>query len=193
MNPITRRISPDAIEQIRADHTHVMAAFHQYRIDDRSRVRRALVDQICLALEVHATLEEEIFYPAMRDAAEDRDLVDDRLVPEQEEMRELIARLRSTDADDPSFDPTFMELMRLVIHHVAEEETVLLPDAERVLGREALQDVGARMTQRRVALMAPRAGEVMGSAVRAAPATTAMLVAGTLIGATYVARRAFAR
>ncbi|HYF58127.1 MAG TPA: hemerythrin domain-containing protein, partial [Burkholderiaceae bacterium] len=67
------------------------------------------------------------------------------------------------------------------------------PDAERALGRERLEEIGAQMTKRRVALMAPRAGEVVGTAVRAAPATTAMLVAGTLIGATYVARRAFAR
>ena len=191
MNAITRKVSPDAISQIRMDHTHTMATFHQYRLDEKPRVRRALVDHICLALEVHAQLEEEIFYPAMREALEDRNLVDEKLLPEQDEMRELIATLRSTDAEDPEFDATFMQLMRVVIHHVADEETVLLPDAERVLGREMLQDLGAEMTKRRMALMAPRAGEVASSVARAAPAATAMIVAGTLIAGTYVARRAF--
>lgn len=192
MNAITRRVSPDATTQIRADHTHVLAIFHRYRLDGRGRDRRALVDMACLALEVHARLEEEIFYPAMRAAAGEDSALVDKSVPEHDRMRELIARLRSASPDDDGFDADFMALMREVMHHVADEETVLLPDAERLLGAERLDQLGAEMTKRRMALMAPRTGEVVGSAVRAAPASTTMMLAGGLLGAALLARKAFA-
>lgn len=190
MNAITRRVAPDATSQIRADHTHVMAIFHRYRLDGRGRDRRALVDAACLALEVHARLEEEIFYPAMRatDAGEAADV--DHSIVDHDRMRALIARLRASSADDPSLDEDFMALMREVMHHVADEETRMLPLAERTLGAKRLDELGARMTSRRMALMAPRSGEMVGNAVRAAPGSAAVVVAGTLLGAAWLARRA---
>jgi hypothetical protein len=191
MNAITRRVAPDATSQIRADHTHVLAIFHRYRLDGRGRDRRALVDAACLALEVHACLEEELFYPAMHALDGDADEVEAR-VPEHDRMRELIARLRATSPDDPGFDDDFMALMREVIHHVAEEETVMLPDAERRLGAERLDEIGGQMARRRLALMAPRAPEMAANMARAAPASTAVVAAGALLGAALLARRAFA-
>jgi hypothetical protein len=190
MNAITRRVAPDATSQIRADHTHVMAIFHRYRLDGRGRDRRALVDAACLALEVHARLEEEIFYPAMHsaDAGEAGDV--DEKIADHDRMRALIARLRASSADDPSFDEDFMTLMREVMHHVADEETRMLPLAERTLGAQRLDELGAQMTSRRMALMAPRSGEMVGNAVRAAPGSAAVVVAGTLLGAAWLARRA---
>lgn len=190
MNPLARRVASDATAQIRADHAHVMALFHRYRLDGRGQDRRALADAACLALEVHARLEEELFYPAMSEADErDADWVEEAR-PEHERIRELIAKLRAGSPDDPAFDEDFLALMREVMHHVAEEETVLLPDAERRLGPQRLDEIGARMTSRRIALMAPRSGEMLGNAVRAAPASTLAMVAGGVIGAAWLARRA---
>jgi hypothetical protein len=60
------KLVPTATNMIRMDHTHVMSTFHQYEIDASPRSRQALVNVICLALEIHAQLEEEIFYPALR-------------------------------------------------------------------------------------------------------------------------------
>src|SRR5919109_94031 len=131
MNRTMTRMSPWATTMIRMDHTHALATFHRYRLDASPDKKRAVAETLCLALEIHAKLEEEIFYPAMRRF--DPDLVD-KSVPEHNEMRRLIARLRELNADDPAFDTTVMELMRDVIRHVADEETTLLPDAERVLG-----------------------------------------------------------
>ncbi len=167
-----------------------MAIFHRYRLDGRGRDRRALVDAACLALEVHARLEEEIFYPAMRatDAGEAADV--DHSIVDHDRMRALIARLRASSADDPSLDEDFMALMREVMHHVADEETRMLPLAERTLGAKRLDELGARMTSRRMALMAPHGGEMVGNAVRAAPGSAAVVVAGTLLGAAWLARRA---
>jgi hemerythrin superfamily protein len=192
MNMLARRVAPDATSQIRADHTKVMAIFHRYRLDGRGRDRRALVDAACLSIEIHAQLEEEIFYPAMHAASDrDREMAEEN-VPDHDRMRELIARLRSTHEDDPDFDDDFMALMRIVIHHVAEEETMMLPDAERLLGPDRLDELGARMMRRRMQLMTPHASELVGNTVKAAPGATAMMVAGGLVGAALLARRAMA-
>ncbi len=192
MNTITRHVAPDATAQIRADHTKVLAIFHRYRLDGRGRDRRALADAACLALEIHARLEEELFYPAMHAADGGDAALVERSVPEHDRMRGLIARLRAGSPDDPAFDEDFLALMRTVIHHVAEEETVLLPDAERRLGPQRLDEIGRAMARRRLALMAPRGAELVGNAVRVAPASTAMMLAGTLLGAVWFARRALA-
>ena len=66
MNPLFRKLSPKATHVIRMDHSHVLTAFHQYDEDASPQQRKALANTICLALEVHAQLEEEIFYPALR-------------------------------------------------------------------------------------------------------------------------------
>ena len=131
MTSFTNRLFPTITNMIRLDHAHVTATFHQYEAGTDPVVKRGLVDHVCLALEIHAQLEEEIFYPALR--AVEHDAVLDKSVPEHDAMRELIGRLRSMEATDAGYDSTFMELMRDVLHHVADEETSLLPQAERLL------------------------------------------------------------
>jgi hypothetical protein len=84
------RLSPSITTMIRMDHTHVLAAFHQYQQDTPARVKKGLADNICLALEVHAQLEEEIFYPALREVSPDAVL--DKAKPEHDQMREHIQR-----------------------------------------------------------------------------------------------------
>ncbi|MDB6002694.1 MAG: hemerythrin protein, partial [Rhizobacter sp.] len=163
-------------------HTHVVAAFHQYEIDTPPKRKQALANTICLALEVHAQLEEEIFYPAMQALKGDSGVVE-KSIPEHNEMRRLIEKLRSMESTDPMFDKTVAELMRDVLHHVADEETVLLPDAERMLG-DQLRELGAKMTRRRLQLMTPKAGQVAVNLTRALPASTLLLTVGAIgIGA----------
>lgn len=190
--PLTNKLSPTITNMIRMDHTHVMATFHQYEIDTNPQTKQALVNTACLALEIHAQLEEEIFYPAMRDAATDKQVLD-KSVPEHSEMRRLIAKLRSMAPTDPAYDQTFMELMRDVLHHVADEETVLLPDAERTMGADKLSELGAEMTKRRLQLAAPRAGEIAMNTMRGFPTSTMLVAAGAVLAGTYMARRAFVR
>jgi len=180
MNRASNFFMPRATNMVRLDHTHVMATFHQYRTSDRPSVKRGLADTICIALEVHAQLEEEIFYPAVR-AVTDNDAIR-KSVPEHDEMRRLIALIRSKSPDRPDFDETVMELMRDVLHHVADEETILLPEAERLLGNE-LESLGARMTQRRIELVAPRTFEIAGSMVRSIAPSTVMLGLIAAVGA----------
>jgi hemerythrin superfamily protein len=189
MNSMMSRISPSAANMIRMDHTHVLASFHQYSPDSRPQTRKALANSICLALEIHAQLEEELFYPALRGVVTE-DNVLDKSVPEHNEMRRLIERLRGMEPSDLEFDATLMELMRDVMHHVADEETVLLPQAERLLGDERLSEIGAQMTKRRLQLMAPHAGELAMNTMRALPTSTVLMAAGVVVAGTYLARRA---
>lgn len=191
MNPILSKLSPNATKQIRMDHTSVLATFHKYHADSPPNIKQGLVDQACLALEIHAQLEEEIFYPALRAIATDNEVLD-KSVPEHDEMRRLIAQLRSMEPTDPDYDRTFMELMRDVVHHVADEETVLLPAAEKLLA-DQLDDLGARMTERRLEIGGPRVGEFASNVVRGMPASTMLMTAGGLIASGYLLKRAFER
>ena len=177
-------------KMIRMDHTHVMATFHKYEVDTRPRVKKGLIDTICLAVEVHAQLEEEIFYPALREVSDNEVLR--KSEPEHYEMKQLIARLRKMDASDAMLDSTFYALMQQIVHHVADEETVLLPTAERVLANE-LSDLGTRWTRRRMQLMAPKTGQLASGMARSMGGGTMLVAAGALPGQKTVASRLMAR
>lgn len=186
-----KKLSPSITDMIRFDHSHVMVTFHQYTTTSRTSVKKALADTICDALEIHATLEEEIFYPVMRrlDAGEP---VLQKSEPEHDEMRRMIAELRATKASDSRHDTILHELMRDVIHHVADEETVILPSAERLLGKERLEELGADMTRRRLQLLKPKAGQIAkNTAVGFSGSTTAIVVglASALMAARFVSKR----
>jgi hypothetical protein len=174
-----------AADMIRADHSRVMATFHRYALDASPRTRQGLAETICLSLEVHAQLEEEIFYPALR-AAGSAEV--EKAFPEHAEVRALIAALRAMDPVSEQYDATFMELMRAVIHHVADEETVLLPHAEALLAGR-LGELGARMARRRLQLAAPRAGEMARNMARALPPRALVVGIGAVLAGALALRR----
>jgi hypothetical protein len=137
-------------------------------------------------LEVHAQLEEEIFYPALRTVMSGDEVLD-KSEPEHDEMRRLIAELRTPNngenlVGDAAQDEKFFELMRLVIHHVADEETRLLPAAERLLP-DQLGRLGLEMTKRRFELLKPHAAELAETTVRSFPAGAAAGAALLTVGA----------
>jgi hemerythrin superfamily protein len=183
---LTETLSPYITNMIRLDHTHVLATFHQYKTTSRPQIKRGLVNTVCLALEVHAQLEEEIFYPAVRAVTENETIR--KSVPEHDEMRRLIAQLRSMEPTDPRYDETFMELMRDVMHHVADEETVLLPEAERLL-HDRLGELGLKMTKRRMELVLPRAGDIAVNMARAVPLSSVATFASVLLAGLWMGRR----
>jgi hemerythrin superfamily protein len=182
MHALMNKLAPTATDMIRADHTRVLASFHRYSGHSSPATKQALVGTVCLALEVHAQVEEEIFYPAMREV---NSTLVEKSVPEHEEMRRRIAMLRGMDPSGEQYDMTFMELMRNVMHHVADEETSLLPSAERLLG-ERLGELGARMAKRRMQLTMPHAGEMAVNTARALSPTTMLMAAGALVAGVLV-------
>jgi hemerythrin superfamily protein len=191
MNTVMKKLAPKATGMIRTDHSHVVATFHQIHVDTPTRTKLALVNTICLALDIHARLEEEIFYPAMREVAERDSHLVDKSLPEHAEMRRLIGELRAIDPGDPAYDRCLLELMRDVLHHVADEETTLLPDAERLLGDERLSELGARMMKRRLELAAPKSGEIAANMAKSMPASKMLVVTGVVLAGGYIASRAF--
>jgi len=171
-------MTPDITRMIRLDHAHVLAAFRRYRARLPQARKRALVENVCLGLEIHAQLEEEIFYPAMRQIASAAEILD-KSVPEHEEMRTLIRSLRGMEPLDIAYDETFKKLIRSVLHHVADEETVLLPLAEELMPDE-LGHLGRLMTQRRIELLRPHAAQAAATTIRTFPIGAAAAAAGVL-------------
>src|SRR5690349_17286013 len=120
MNTVAERVSPSITTMIRMDHTHVLAVFHRYRADLPPTKKRALVTNACLLLEVHAQLEEEIFYPALREVLTGDEVLD-KSEPDHAEMKTLIGELRGMagqngPAGSAGYDEKFYQLMRIVIH-----------------------------------------------------------------------------
>lgn len=120
----TKKSNPnDAISLLISDHEEVKALFEQFEgLSDKSKVsKKKLADQICEALTVHALIEEEIFYPAAREAIGDEDLMDEAIV-EHSSAKELIAQILNMEAGDDLFDAKVKVLSEQIEHHVGEEE-----------------------------------------------------------------------
>lgn len=143
----------DAIELLMADHKKVkklFADFDKLKEDGSDADKSALVEQICNELKIHTLLEEEIFYPAVRKAIKDSDLMDEALV-EHAGAKDLIAQLEGASADDDLYDAKVTVLGEQINHHVKEEERQMFPEAKKAkVDTEAL---GATMLKRKQALM----------------------------------------
>ncbi|MDB5892359.1 MAG: hemerythrin hhE cation binding protein [Polaromonas sp.] len=114
----------DAVDLLDADHKAVKKMFIDYNAlcDDEAAVqaKRELAEKICQALTVHAQIEEEIFYPKVREAVGDDALVDEA-EEEHAEAKAMIALIQEMDAGDDAYDATVKQLGEAIDHHVLEE------------------------------------------------------------------------
>ncbi|WP_377154282.1 hemerythrin domain-containing protein [Roseateles sp. UC29_93] len=137
----------DAIKLLTDDHKEVQALFKAYQklVDDDGEddLREQLAQDICAKLTIHATIEEEIFYPAARDSLEDDegdDLLDEAEV-EHASAKELIAQIAEGSAADELYDAKVKVLGEYIAHHVKEEEKELFPKVQQSdLDLDALGD-----------------------------------------------------
>ena len=152
----SRSKHPDAIDLLKQDHDEVQKAFKKFEKMDRSDTAACaeLVKTVCEDLKVHTALEEEIFYPAARDAIEDEDLMNEAAV-EHETAKMLIEQLENMEADDPNFYATFTVLGEYVRHHIKEEEGEMFPAAKK--SDLDLQALGEQMRARKDELMGEKA------------------------------------
>lgn len=127
----TRR-AKDAIALLTADHKKVQKMFKEFeKLGDEDQDRKAeLVTTVCGELKVHATIEEEIFYPALREALEEQDLLDEAEV-EHASAKELISQLESMKPGDDLYDAKFTVLGEYINHHVKEEQGEMFPKAKQ--------------------------------------------------------------
>ncbi len=125
-----RSSARDAVAVLKADHKEVKALFEQYKklveSEEVGEERQAVAQQICLLLTVHATAEEEIFYPAARAAIDESDLLDEAEV-EHASAKDLIAQIEAMNPDDALYDAKVIVLGEYIDHHVKEEEGEMFP------------------------------------------------------------------
>ena len=143
---------PDAIALLKADHRKVEDLFEKFE-NARSDRKQALVQEICTELCIHATIEEEIFYPACKGEIEDDDLLEESYV-EHDGAKVLIAELLDSEPDAEFYDAKVTVLSEMIKHHVKEEEKrsegLFAQAKDAGLDIEAL---GARMQERKQELM----------------------------------------
>ncbi len=140
----------DAIDLLKEDHRNVQKNFKEFEklheSDSDDEGKRALVEGACAALTVHTRIEEEIFYPAVRDSLRDEILSEEALV-EHAAAKELIASLEGLEPGEPFYDATFTVLAEYVKHHVQEEEREMFPQVRKA--KLNLKQLGAQMKQRK--------------------------------------------
>ena len=146
----------DPIKLLKEDHKKVKGLFAKYEDceEDDIAMKGELCEMITRELEIHATLEEEIFYPALKDALDD-DAMKYVLeaIEEHEQVKTLIADLRAMKPGEETFDAKVKVLFDNVEHHVKEEENEMMPRAKRVLTDAALEELGVEMSNRKEELM----------------------------------------
>jgi hemerythrin superfamily protein len=143
----------DAIAMLTADHKKVKKLFSDFdKLKEKGsdEEKSAIVEQICNDLKVHTEIEEEIFYPAVRKAIQDEDLMDEALV-EHAGAKELIAQLEDADPEDDLYDAKVTVLGEQIDHHVKEEEGDMFPKAKKA--KVDTVALGATMLKRKTALM----------------------------------------
>jgi len=124
---------PEPMEMLIADHREVQKMFKQFeklKEQDDDQSKRDLVDLTCAELKVHTQIEEEIFYPAAREALAEGDLVAEALV-EHNSAKELIAKLQGSDANAEEYAAMFTVLGEYVNHHIAEEQNEMFPKLKK--------------------------------------------------------------
>ena len=123
----------DPIAQLQADHRTVEKLYGQFKTATGEEKRRAL-EEIVRELSVHAVVEEQAVYPAMRAALPDGDSLVEHAVEEHQHVTEALAQLDGADPEDEQVAATVRDMMREVMAHVAEEEEDLLPQLRQLAG-----------------------------------------------------------
>jgi hemerythrin superfamily protein len=144
----------DAIAILRADHKLVSGLFDDFE-KTRSSARKAkIVEQICVELTAHALVEEEIFYPAVKAALKDKELVPEATV-EHQSVKDLIAQVRGVQPDGEMYDAKVKVMGEFVKHHVKEEQNEMFPKAKAT--RLDMVALGEQILARKEELLAQAA------------------------------------
>ena len=145
----------NAITLLTDDHKKVKKLFKDFeKIKEKGEAsdKEALVEQICTELTVHAEIEEEVFYPAAREAIDDDDMMNEAEV-EHASAKDLIEQLQAIDSSDPTYDAKVTVLGEYVNHHIEEEEKEMFPKVKKAkvdleaLGEELAELKETKQTQ----------------------------------------------
>jgi hypothetical protein len=131
----TSKGAQDLLELLKEDHKKVIKMFDQFekmkeKEDDDQEAKQLLVETACAELTIHAQLEEELFYPVLREAIDDEDMLDEAEV-EHNTAKQLITELAAMQPGDELYDAKFTVLGEYVKHHVQEEEKEMFQKAKK--------------------------------------------------------------
>jgi hemerythrin superfamily protein len=141
----------DAVALLREDHKKVSALFEEFEKARSDRRKKEIVATICQELTVHTALEEEIFYPAVKAALKDKELVPEAIV-EHASVKDLIAQVRDQEPGGEEYDAKVKVMGEFVKHHVKEEQTEMFPKAKKAAHLD-LVELGEQMQARKQELM----------------------------------------
>jgi len=141
--------SQNAITLLRADHQKVTDLFENFEKSRATAKKKVIAQEICKELTVHATIEEEIFYPAAKAALNDTEMVPEALV-EHDGVKKLIAEIEGS-AEGEMFEARVKVLSELIKHHVKEEQTELFPAVKKT--SLDLTALGAQLVARKTELL----------------------------------------
>ena len=136
---------PNAIEMLREDHRKVKKLFEDFQHAEEDQSKEQIVENTVHELEVHAALEEEIFYPAAEEQIGEKESIDEAR-EEHHVVKLLIGELKKMSADDERYDAKYTVLAESVKHHIEEEESELFPKLE---GKLDAEEIGGEMERRK--------------------------------------------
>ena len=141
--------SLDALALLKADHDFVEDLFDKFGKARTDKQKDTLAEQICSELTIHAQIEEEIFYPAVREAIDEEDLLDEAEI-EHASAKDLITQIKSSQAGDDKFDAKVAVLGEYIRHHVKEEQSEMFPKVRKT--DLDLKELGSAMAARKAEL-----------------------------------------
>ena len=152
----------DALSLLTADHNRVRGLFARFQTAEEEKDTATMMDlaaKIIVELEVHTTIEEEIFYPEIKGANEEiKDVVDEG-VEEHHVAKTLIEEVKGLTPEDDAWAAKMKVLIESVEHHAEEEEQEMFPEVRKALDKASLEDMGVRLEARKAQLGAPTAAD----------------------------------
>jgi hypothetical protein len=141
---------PDALQLLREDHNHVKDLFQRFEKTESKSEKKSIANEAIMELMIHAQIEEDVFYPAMK-----KQLGDVMLLHEAEQEHHvaevIMEELQTMRLSDKSFEAKFTVLAENVKHHIDEEEGEMFPKAAEA-GRQKLMDIGNKLQERKMEL-----------------------------------------
>jgi hemerythrin superfamily protein len=134
----------DGLELLKQDHQAVKDLFDQIDDAEDGKQRKKLFDQIDTQLNIHAHIEETVFYPEMQKIDELKDMVEEAL-EEHQEVKTLLEEIEGLDPEGEQFSASVEELMENVEHHVAEEEDEMFPKVRERCDQATLDRLGDQL------------------------------------------------
>jgi hemerythrin superfamily protein len=136
----------NAIELLKDDHDKVSRLFQKVKATEEGEEHKELFKKIKAELDAHTHIEEKIFYPRLREEEELEDITLEG-IEEHHQAKMFLRELASLSEDSEKFEPKLKVLMEDITHHVQEEQGIMFPKVEKVIGKEELEELGKRMEE----------------------------------------------